>query len=41
MKLDMAKEEAEELRHGRGAIVHATMPPTVLIASGMDLELQQ
>jgi hypothetical protein len=41
VKLAMAKEDADELLHGRGASIHDNIPPSVLISTGMDLELQQ
>jgi hypothetical protein len=41
VKLAMAKEDAEEISHGRGVLVHDRISASVLISTGMDLELQQ
>lgn len=41
VKLALAVEEAEEMRQGRGTVVHLTISASVLISTGMDLELQQ
>lgn len=41
VKLAMAVEEAEEMRQGQGITVHVSISASVLISTGMDLELQQ
>lgn len=41
VKLALAQEEARELEHGEGSMVHDTLSPAVLITTGMDFSLQQ
>lgn len=41
VKLALAQEEARDLEHGEGSIVHDTLSPSVLITTGMDFVLQQ
>ncbi|KAF7971367.1 hypothetical protein HWV62_21322 [Athelia sp. TMB] len=41
VKLALAQEEARELEHGEGSVVHDTLSPAVLITTGMDFLLQQ
>ncbi|KAF7967195.1 hypothetical protein HWV62_35598 [Athelia sp. TMB] len=41
VKLALAQEEARELEHSEGSVVHDTLSPAVLITTGMDFSLQQ
>jgi hypothetical protein len=41
VKLSLAREEENELRHGLGVTIHDGMSASVLITTGMDFEQQQ
>ncbi|KAH7919139.1 hypothetical protein BV22DRAFT_1134058 [Leucogyrophana mollusca] len=41
VRLQLAKDEAQELQEGRNPSVHVDVSPSVLIANGLDLEDQQ
>lgn len=40
VKLALAQEEAVEILQESGIILH-TLPPSILVTAGMDLEIQQ
>lgn len=41
VRLELAKEEAQELQNGNDVSIHTEISPSVLISMGLDLEDQQ